>query len=92
MTEKETPAAHDKDRTHNEAPSEGDTAESPESDRQHTQDAAEGDDTEQNNPVQNKKALGFRWKPKAFSLSSVLCNEAVLLGELRLINELCLSA
>ena len=44
MTEKETPAANDKDRTHNEAPSEGDTAQESASDRQHTQEAAEGDD------------------------------------------------
>ncbi|MCC9198464.1 hypothetical protein QNO08_02555 [Arthrobacter sp. zg-Y820] len=47
MTEKETPAADDKDRTHNEAPSEGDASEQPESQRQHAQEAAEGDDTDQ---------------------------------------------
>ena len=44
MTEKENPAADDKDRTHTEAPSEGDTAQESTSDRQHTQEAAEGDD------------------------------------------------
>ena len=47
MTEKETPAANeDKDRIHNEAPSEGDTSQSPDSERRHTQEAAEGDDTD----------------------------------------------
>ena len=48
MTEKETPAAHDKDRTHSESPAEGDSSNAPESDRQHSQDAAEGDDTDGN--------------------------------------------
>lgn len=47
MTEKETPASEDKDRTHNEAPSEGDTSEHAELQRQHAQQAAEGDDADQ---------------------------------------------
>ncbi|WAP51545.1 hypothetical protein OL239_17435 [Arthrobacter sp. ATA002] len=49
MTEKETPAANDdKNRVHNEAPSEGDTSQPPASDRMHTQEAAEGDDADGN--------------------------------------------
>ncbi|MBP3045029.1 hypothetical protein KKR91_03135 [Arthrobacter jiangjiafuii] len=45
MSDKENPASgEDQNRTHNEAPSEGDTEESPATDRQHTQEAAEGDE------------------------------------------------
>ncbi|MBO0898171.1 MULTISPECIES: hypothetical protein [Arthrobacter] len=46
MAEKEHPASgNDQDRTHNEAPSEGDSsAAGPNEPRQHSQEAAEGDD------------------------------------------------
>lgn len=48
MADKENPATgDDRNRTHNEAPSEGDAAAAdPNTERQHTQDAAEGDDAD----------------------------------------------
>ena len=49
MAEKENPASgDDQNRTHAEAPAEGDSASDPEKERQHTQDAAEGEDAGQN--------------------------------------------
>lgn len=45
MAEKENAASgEDQNRTHNEAPSEGDTSSDADTQRQHTQDAAEGED------------------------------------------------
>ncbi|MET4060745.1 hypothetical protein ABIB35_002301 [Arthrobacter sp. UYP6] len=47
MTETENPATgDDQDRTHTEAPSEGETSAEADTQRQHTQDAAEGDEAE----------------------------------------------